>query len=372
MRLLILILAFSLNLLVFAKPIGFVRKIKGSVTVLAPHAKEAKKLSKGDKVLKDSSILTEKRSFVSVKLYSGSSINVGPNSKIVLDVKPKTTKSVVNLLRGKMRAIVEKNKREHGKEEVKLYIKTKSAAMGVRGTTFEVLHNTENSLTALITLEGEVLINKLDQALSKTIYDIDKSLELKSVGVKLGEYSGVSENLPLATRPVRISPLQLAAVKLQEDLGTSDKKPTKEQIKSTAKAIQIQYSNNAPSVSDKGGTFSPKSGSYTPRPGGYVDLSSGIYIPPKKDASYNEKTKVYKMDGDRGRITLKGTYKPPKGLILESDGFVPADENGTEVSLKVKNLNKAISGQIVKPAKEEKGDLEIDIDDAYEKYFNVK
>lgn len=47
------------------------------------------------------------------------------------------------------------------KSKSKLFIKTKSAAMGIRGTIFEVTYNPKTEITRLDVLEGLVAFNKL-------------------------------------------------------------------------------------------------------------------------------------------------------------------------------------------------------------------
>ena len=107
------------------------------------------------------------------------------------------------------------------KNKSKLFIKTKSAAMGVRGTDFQVNYNPVNDNTILITFSGAVAMAQITEpwrALVRPQIKITwKAVSSdNAVVVKKGEFSGVTKNSQRATIPVKMSPVQLESLKSNE------------------------------------------------------------------------------------------------------------------------------------------------------------
>lgn len=137
--------------------VAVVEKVRGTATLLVPGSLLARKISEGDKLKEDSSIVTGRGSFIRVRFIDNSILSLGPESKAVIIQVDQKAPSVVSLLKGKMRASVQPN--AEGKE--KFYVKTRTAAMGVRGTEFQSIYNPENKITNLLTFSGEVAMVKL-------------------------------------------------------------------------------------------------------------------------------------------------------------------------------------------------------------------
>jgi hypothetical protein len=145
------------------KVIAYVSKVRGHVTVLPPGAIKARRVIKNQKLYEDSSILTTAKSFVQVRYLDGSTLNLGPKSKIVLvELKKKTGVGVISLLKGKIRASIAKRSAQNRNGKNKFFVKTRSAALGVRGTVFQTTFNPQNDVTSLLTFEGKVAIAKID------------------------------------------------------------------------------------------------------------------------------------------------------------------------------------------------------------------
>lgn len=89
-------------------------------------------------------------------------MNLGPNSQMVINAFPKKEAGIITLVKGQIRSQVTKDYMEmEDKSKSKLYIKTKTAAMGIRGTDFQVNFNPQNQNTSLITFEGKVAMATL-------------------------------------------------------------------------------------------------------------------------------------------------------------------------------------------------------------------
>ena len=74
---------------------------------------------------------------------------------------------MISLLKGKLRTKVIPNLLDPKTRKSKLFIKTKTAAMGVRGTDFTSIYNPSLENTSVITFEGDVRLPKLTRPKSK-------------------------------------------------------------------------------------------------------------------------------------------------------------------------------------------------------------
>lgn len=350
-------------------PIAEVVKLRGDITQLSPGAKIARRVELGEKFVEDTSIVTGPKSFIKIKFVDSSELNVGPESKIVITEMKKDSIGIISLLKGRIRTEVQKDLKDPNSN--KFFIKTRSAAMGVRGTDFQTVYNPDNKVTSLLTYKGEVAMAKVDEktydllenAPKQTIVrdeltkepkivetpakKIDEVSELNkilkkdtTVLVPSGQNSFSSDALKKSSLPVNISPVQLEALyknaEFQEKaavnmnlVGADDKAP----LKSALKTIK----QTAPTE----GFFNEKSGDFAPKSGGFIDLNTGLYIAPGADAA-----KIGDVDSDTGQ------YVAPKGLILDAKkGFILSDdmknEKPAELLALKEDLNKNIAKDIV-------------------------
>lgn len=346
--------------------------VKGSATQLAPREKTAKALMVGDKLLEDTSILTGDRSFVRLKLIDGSTMNIGSNTKVALEEMAKNGTSLVSLLKGKLRTQVEKDANLNS--ENKFFLKTRTAAMGVRGTDFQAVYNPDNKVTSLVTLEGEVAMAKIDQSTheeldqisNKTNLEINRSADGKTPEVKLqkqdsvaqmqkldkilakndvvvveaGQYSGSSEELKKSTVPVKISPVQFEVLLKNRELNEKRAENLKGQALENAKRDMSKLMVD--SKADPNGFFDPRTGEFAPKAGGVVDLETGLYVAPGTDARFDERNRVYVSNKIGAIDNETGQYIPPAGLKLDSmKGFVEVEKTNDPSLLSLKeDLNK--------------------------------
>ena len=174
-------------------------------------------LKKGAWVKEGSLLRSENASFVKLLFIDKSQMNLGPNSEMQIKEFPRNQAGIINLIKGRVRSKVTKNYMNIDKKGSKLFIKTKTAAMGVRGTDFQVIFNPRNSVTSLVTFEGAVAMTKLDELNSNRGVDrsaLDAQLNSReAVLVKQGQYSGALPNQKRVSIPVKISPTQLESLK---------------------------------------------------------------------------------------------------------------------------------------------------------------
>jgi hypothetical protein len=367
---------FFISLLIFVSNLSFasnfiaeVIRVRGNVTQLAPNEKLARTVKIGDKFIEDTSILTSDKSFIKIKFIDNTELNVGPESKIVVSTMRKGEPGVISLLKGKIRTEVLKNSNPN---ENKFYIKTRTAAMGIRGTDFQTIYNPENKVTSLLTYRGEVAMAKLEnkeylkieEASDATISvnrnnsnndltisknnavqfsesnELNKILKNKNtVFVPAGQNSVASDELKKATLPVKISPVQLNILYKNDDF----KEKEADELKAATKNSKIESELvTVDQVAPVEGVKNSATGDFAPKAGGFIDLTTGLYVAPDKNAVFDPKQKIY-VSEKIGQVDEEtGVYMAPKGLKLDSKkGFISNLENeNPELVAEKDELNK--------------------------------
>lgn len=324
--------------LVHASLSAQVKFVKGKATMLPPGQMNANVLKKDDIVLEGSSIVTQKKTFVRLVFKDKTSMNIGPESKVVVTNMPKDKANVVNLLTGMIKAKVEKKKKN---SKTKFIVKTPSAVLGVRGTKFQSMYNTANKSTSVVTVEGNVALAKAETVnetslghVSDSVESLEKTLDNSKsvVEVKAGRYSGIRSNLNTPTVPVKISPTQYDVMAKSMD----SKLRAKDVMKPT---------DGDP---DPKGFEDKVNGNIAPKAGGYVDFQTGIYIAPADDAKFDNKTGTFKARGLGKLSRSSGDYIPPKGIKLDSTkGFVlDSEEKSKKLENKLAKLNHSVEKQV--------------------------
>lgn len=324
MKFILFAFIFTFNFAYAATPIAEVIKIRGDVTQLAPTAKAAIKVALGDKLLEDTSILTSAKSFVKIKFIDNSELNVGPESKIVITEMKKNSPGIISLLKGRIRTEVEKDAQ---KNENKFFIKTRSAAMGVRGTDFQTIYNPDSQTTSLLTFKGEVAMTKVTEDVGVSpkdeIIDLKNKLATKeTVLVPPGQSSFTSDAISKSSLPVKISPVQLNALYKNQEFYAKNEAPVPSKKFEELKVAE----QKAPAE----GLINNITGDFAPKAGGFIDQETGIYVAPDTHAVLDKKTGVY-VSKKIGNIDQRtGEYSPPAGLILDAKkGFVIDDKHSS-------------------------------------------
>ncbi|MFT6070789.1 MAG: hypothetical protein ACJAT2_000650 [Bacteriovoracaceae bacterium] len=159
----ILIIFFLCTSYVKASEIATVVKAKGIVYKAFSNKKP---LKKGSLLKRKDVLITEKSSFVRIKMLDDTVITLGSNSSLMLQRFRFTNKEKrafsIKLMRGKLRAnIVNKSKSDSLKFE------TDSVSLGVRGT--ELLMNA-GEVTKVAVISGRVAVfNKLDDTVKELV-----------------------------------------------------------------------------------------------------------------------------------------------------------------------------------------------------------
>ncbi len=325
-------------------------------------------LKKGLWIKEGGIIQTAKKSFVKLLFIDKSSMNLGPKSKMVINKFPRKKAGIITLIKGQLRSKVTKNYMDiKSKNKSKLFIKTKTAAMGVRGTDFQVNFNPNNRNTGLITFSGAVAMAQINaprdfRASQSNLEKVVSGPE--SVMVTKGQFSGVSPSQSTkALNPVKLNPAQLETLKKNdgskfEKKSSSDLAPkkifrsilppgvdgkafsndSKELDKQIAKSIgQGNFDKLKSNIEgQKIGIDNEKSPILN---GGFVDTQNIFYIQPPADApidpntgmpiipaafgGFNPETGTY--ENKYFSLSLTGEFIPKE---YQDGGRSPASENG--------------------------------------------
>lgn len=296
MKVLFFIILLSLCTQAFAGKAAMVKVVKGEAYNLSGDKKI--KLKINDWVEEGSLIKTEPRSFVRLVFLDKSQMNISASSELKIERFHKKDAGVIGLIKGQIRSQVSKDYLQiNGKDRSKLFIKTKNAVMGIRGTDFMISTNGRN--TAAILFEGEVVFNRLDDV---KLIDSSKLDALVDRGVRLypGEFSAVSEN-NLPTIPALLNVNQREKLEKSSGLVVSDKPRSivppglsAANVASVPKNIKEENSDRA-SVKAEG---FEKDGRVKPINGSSIDLSEATIIPPSAGAKLDQVTNTYIDSGN--------------------------------------------------------------------------
>lgn len=311
--------------------------VSGTVILLRGNARtdSGKSLALKDPVAPGTTIKTEAKSFVKLLFADQTTMNIGPDTTLKIEDTRAGEPGLVNLVGGQIRAKVTKDLLKGDTGGEKLLIKTKTAAMGIRGTDFSVTFNEKNQNTALLTFEGEVAMAKTESG-----QDAASALrgEVRSVGP--GQFSGAQPDQSMASVPVKISPAQLETLKGNDSFqGLGEKRTQGDSLASPippgVSAVAFSSgaeqflpgatkSEGASGAAPPEGFYDAKTGSYAPRAGGFVDLNTGRYVPPPPGSSFDPNTGTYLPPKAAGQFDpATGMYVPPKGVELDAvKGFV--------------------------------------------------
>jgi len=310
---------------------------------------------------------TSKGSFAKLLFIDRSSINVGPDSKMKIETFPKNKAGIISLVKGKIRSKVSKNYMDNKEtDKSKLFIKTKTAAMGVRGTDFQVSFNEVNNATSLVTFEGAVAMGQINGELSGFNQNVLENIvsSTAAVMVRRGQFSGASPRQEKVTAPTKISPVQLETMEKNEVPGlksasSQDSGPSHSPRAEVAKGSGKTYRSIVPpgmdakavanTASSLGNAISKVAGPeaapvvaavapppaaenavnldhVAPKAGGFVDINTAQYIPPPPGSTFDANAGVYIPPTEVGYVDpATGDYKND-AYNLTPEGFVPKDD----------------------------------------------
>lgn len=329
-----------------AKNVAVVKFVRGVAEVQAP-GESVSKITKGSWIKEGSTIKTAARSVVKLSFIDKSSMNIGPNSEMKVEKFAKDDAGVIEVLSGKIRSQVSKNYMDMKKDKSKLFIKSKSAVMGIRGTDFIFSANKINGQSSAVLFEGSVVFNKNDGK-RRGSADLEALVD-KGVRIKPGQFSVSGPNMQKPTFPAKLDRRQFNALAknvdldsvkptrkikkrsivpkgLTGDMVTSDINDLKNEIKKNFK-MDVQFQER---VVDKeiasGGNFD---GYVKPADGSPLHIDSATIMPITTDATYDKNTGEWTTQ-DFG-IDSEGNLIPKEGLIITDEGKLLKEDSSGQV-----------------------------------------
>lgn len=342
----------SLSLVAFSnqksKNIAKVKLVKGSAFTITPSGKK-EEIRKGLSIKEGAIIETSAKSFVRLRFIDKSSMNIGANSKLKVEKFSTREAGVINVLSGKIRSEVTKNYLE---KKSKLFVKSKNAVMGIRGTDFLFSTNPKSNATTAVLFEGSVVFKKLNKG------DRGKDLEsLVNKGRKInpGQFSVATNASRRSTVPAKLSSKQFKQLfknKNFEIAGSKKKRKLKsivppglsgELVKSKSEDLSDKVKTNKKGafdiVASKGFV---KGEDVKPADGSLLHVDTGLVIPVGIDSSFDD-TKNEWVSPSVGTVNTSGEYLPPEGFKVSDDGkLLREDGSGLikEVLVEIKPLDK--------------------------------
>lgn len=335
--------------------VAVVKILRGSVTLNDIRGNK-KILKVNDRVQEGVLIKTDAKSFVQLIFIDKSRMNIGPSSVMRIEQYSGKKAGIVDLVKGKVRSKVTKDYLEiSNQDESKLFIKTKNAVMGVRGTDFLITTNGEKTATVLF--EGEIVFNKLDGEKNFDHKNLEDIVD-RGVRIKPGEFSVVEKELSFPTVPAVINVEQRAKLEKNEtfkkspDRAPSSTPSTKNKViipdglnnevisqpsKDLESNLSQDHSTSSEQLDDQArrefATGKIDGDKIKPANGSFVHLESGTIIPPSAQSVYDQNTNSFIDSGGNGTVSSDGEFLPPENIQITDRG---------EMILTVKNENGAV------------------------------
>lgn len=279
-------------------------------------------------------------SYAKVKIYPDANCIISTSSQIKIDQLKDTQTTSLEMLKGRFRASLTPVQDSTAKKELRLYIKTKSASAGVRGTDFEMSYNEQNDITSVLSYSGELKVKKnheMEWPFTKInqLYDAIYN-EQEYASLTPSKFTGSFPGFLKVSDEVKISPVQFYFLKNHDPFKDSPNQTSKNEhlknldIKPIAPEKYAEQKNiplrPLPRQWEKDLDPVLKWRPDIKKQGGYLDLETGIYVSPPKDAEYDKDSDTYVTPKEFGGVNIKtGDYVPPMGLFLHPlKGFISA------------------------------------------------
>lgn len=301
---------FFLNVQAFAASnVAKVIVFKGKVYAVSKDNKKTL-IKQGEWLREGTKVQTSPKSFVRLKFIDKSQMNVGPESEVKIEKFSKDKAGVISVLKGKLRSKVSKDYLQMEEGKSKLFVKSKNAVMGIRGTDFSFMVGENQAVTAVL-YEGSVYFNKLDGNVS----DLE-SIVNRGVAIRPGEFSVVNQAMPKPTLPAKMNIKQFNNLKKNDDFKRGPDNDNKQT--SNKKAPGVPPGLNAAKVANTHKEIDKEVGAVTkiqpkqevkvdvnsakgfvrgsdikPTAGSAVDINSGVIIPPAPDANFDANLQVF-------------------------------------------------------------------------------
>jgi len=343
--------------------------LKGKVTEFRPSINKTILLANDSWVLKNSILETDKGSVVKLVFVDQSRVTLGPNSKLEIGKFVQNEAGILSVMKGQLKATVLKNALDAG-DKNKFYIKTQTAAMGVRGTEFMVMYNHNIHKTSVLTFSGEVMMTQIPKDMGLKIPQAQLSTLLdkaEAVSIKSGQYAGTNDmgrpNIPVKINPAQFQTLKGASMFEESRNSNSEAKSYQSKVPPNIDAktfinqnseleqsmknvlgdtkfedidktvrLTIENEKKDMAAAPAEGFFNPDTNEYAPMAGGFVDIEKGVYVAPPADSEYDPNTDTYIVPTSHGTYDeASGGFQAPVNYQMNEDGTIQYIGSGQPV-----------------------------------------
>jgi hypothetical protein len=326
-----------------SKNVAIVKFVRGDVKVKDPDSGVAS-VKKGAWIKEGAVIKTGARSVAKLSFIDKSSMNIGPNSEMKVEKFSKDEAGVIEVLSGKIRSQVSKNYLDMKKGKSKLFVKSKSAVMGIRGTEFIFAANKKNGQSSAVLFEGSVVFNKNDG--SRSVDKLERLVD-KGVRIKPGQFSVMNPKMNKPTFPAKLDSRQFRALSKNKtmDLDTKSKKTKvknivpkglsgnivnndtqdlQREIKNNLN-IDVQYKRKEINLElASGGNID---GYVKPADGSPLHIESSSILPVSSKSTFDNNTGEWRSQ--EFGVDGTGNIVPPEGFTITDEGkLLKEDANG--------------------------------------------
>ena len=327
-----------------AKNVAIVKFVRGDVKVQDPD-KGLISVKRGVWIKEGSTIKTGARSVAKLSFIDKSTMNVGPNSEMKVEKFAKDEAGVIEVLSGKIRSQVSKNYMDMKKGKSKLFVKSKSAVMGIRGTDFIFSTNKKNGHSSAVLFEGSVFFNKHDGR-GRSASALEKIVD-SGVRIKPGQFSIADPKMNKPTYPAKLDSRQFRALSknttidldnskkkskvqnivpkgLSGSIISSDAKDLKEEIKNNLN-IDVKYKKKEFNLDiASGGNID---GYIKPADGSPLHIESASVLPVSCKSTFDSNTGEWRSQ--EFGIDASGAIVPPEGYAITDEGqLIKEDASG--------------------------------------------
>ena len=309
--------------------VAIVKSIRGEVE--ASYGSETKTLKENDLVAVGSALNTREDGFVVLVFQDNTRISLAPSSEIKISDFTEKNPGLINLIKGRLSALVSGDKK--GNE--KLFIKTPTSISSVREGEF--LAAFYNSHSSNIVFDGEVNLNSFSETENESNLALGE-LAKEGVLLKPGEFSVVSNSNTRPSEPALLNVLQKEQLQKNKDFvidaspfspGVSNKIIVPEGLSGKAVSNNFEVLNSELSnVGVKSKSASGVALNINPLNGSFLQIETGRIISPGVTAILDVNSLTYLPGPDVGLVAVDGSYLHP---ITQS---VPSDVNDKKLNYK--------------------------------------
>jgi hypothetical protein len=323
-----------------SKKVAIVKAVRGKAEMLSPVGEKAK-LKKGMWIKEGTIIKTSNKSFVRLSFIDKSSMNIGPKSELKIEKFSKKEAGVINVLTGKIRSQVTKDYLDMEKGKSKLFVKSRNAVMGVRGTDFLFSANKKTGATTTILFEGSIVFNKIKKG--DNIRDLEGIVN-SGRKIRPGEVSVAMRSRTKPTVPAKMSTRQFEKLNTNSTFKISEVKNVKQgksivppglsgavvagdtqNLKDEIKKIvkvkmkdrKKPEDGKVPNSEDSKGFI--RGDDVRPADGIMVHVDTGTIIPPGIDSTFDKNAGEW-VSATNGGSNASGEYAPPQGYQMNDEG----------------------------------------------------